>query len=153
MKRKQGVRDGGADAGPKMDISSMVDVSFLLLIYFLVAATLVPRESDLGMQLPTDQNLAADMPDLTVRVTVAADGTVRWGGGDSEELMEPADGSPELPVLRARLALAVAAVPPGRLPVMLSVEDGARQQRVIDVLNCFAAEGVSQVALVEPVLP
>lgn len=136
-----------------MDISSLVDVSFLLLIYFLVAATLVPRESDLGMKLPADRTDSADMPDLTVRVTVAGDGTVRWGGGDMEEILEPAEGGAELPVLRSRLALAVAAVPAGRLPVMLSVHDGARQQRVIDVLNCFAAEGVSQVALVESVLP
>jgi hypothetical protein len=36
---------------------------------------------------------------------------------------------------------------------MLSVADGAGQQRVIDVLNCFAGLGISQVALVERVLP
>jgi biopolymer transport protein ExbD len=153
MKRKQRVRDGGADSGPMIDISSMVDVSFLLLIYFLVAATIMPQESDLVMQLPRPGVSSPDMPDLTVRVTVAGDGSVRWGSGEWEETVEAGDGGAVLTELRSRLSLAVAAVPPGRLPVMLSVADGAGQQRVIDVLNCFAGLGISQVALVERVLP
>ena len=37
---------------PALDISSLIDVCFLLLIYFLVTSTIKPRESDLGLQLP-----------------------------------------------------------------------------------------------------
>ncbi|QQL43946.1 biopolymer transporter ExbD [Sulfuriroseicoccus oceanibius] len=37
---------------PGLDISSLIDVSFLLLIYFLVTTTLKPKEVDLGFRLP-----------------------------------------------------------------------------------------------------
>ena len=37
---------------PELDISSLIDVCFLLLIYFLVTSTITPRETDLGMSLP-----------------------------------------------------------------------------------------------------
>jgi hypothetical protein len=36
---------------PALDISSLIDVCFLLLIYFLVTSTITPRETDLGMAL------------------------------------------------------------------------------------------------------
>lgn len=44
IKKKIGNRDEDV-AG--LDISSLIDVSFLLLIYFLVTSTLDPREGDL----------------------------------------------------------------------------------------------------------
>ena len=41
-----------AASEPELDISSLIDVCFLLLIYFLVTSTITPREQDLGMSLP-----------------------------------------------------------------------------------------------------
>lgn len=60
---------------PSLDISSLIDVSFLLLIYFLVTSTLEPRESDLSMELPTDTGKASNIKidPLKVRVTVLGD--------------------------------------------------------------------------------
>ncbi|MBG7607508.1 MAG: biopolymer transporter ExbD [Verrucomicrobia bacterium] len=42
-----------SDTEPQLDISSLIDVCFLLLIYFLVTCTIQPREQDLLMALPT----------------------------------------------------------------------------------------------------
>lgn len=40
---------------PMLDISPMIDLSFLLLVYFLATSTLEPVESDLGMTMPGDK--------------------------------------------------------------------------------------------------
>ena len=50
-KRKRYRPDGDND--PELDISSLVDVAFLLLIYFLVTSTLRPDETDLSIVLPS----------------------------------------------------------------------------------------------------
>ena len=42
----EGVKD------PPMDISPLIDVAFLLLIYFLVTTTMLKQEADLGLALP-----------------------------------------------------------------------------------------------------
>jgi biopolymer transport protein ExbD len=51
------------DAEPGLDISSLIDVCFLLLIYFLVTSTITPRESDLGMALPA-ANPSTEQPEI-----------------------------------------------------------------------------------------
>ena len=45
------------ESDPALDISSLIDVCFLLLIYFLVTSTITPRETDLGMALPSPMPL------------------------------------------------------------------------------------------------
>jgi biopolymer transport protein ExbD len=47
----------------RLDISSLIDVCFLLLIYFLVTSTIKPRETDLGMALPA-ANPSNEQPDI-----------------------------------------------------------------------------------------
>ena len=42
------------DDEPGLEIAPLIDVSFLLLIYFLVTSTLEKREADLGLTLPTE---------------------------------------------------------------------------------------------------
>ncbi len=51
MRRKRNVHVN--DDEPALDISSLIDVCFLLLIYFIVTSTMQPREQDLPMTLPT----------------------------------------------------------------------------------------------------
>ena len=48
MAKKKRYRPDG-DNDPELDISSLVDVAFLLLIYFLVTSTLRPDETDLSI--------------------------------------------------------------------------------------------------------
>lgn len=50
---------------PTMLIAPMIDCVFLLLIYFMVSATLKKKEADIAFQLPgvIEQNTRLEMPD------------------------------------------------------------------------------------------
>lgn len=61
-----------------VQISPLIDVVFLLLIYFMVAATLIRKEAGLAFALPAPGN-GLDIP-VEVRVEIAADGTVEIDG-------------------------------------------------------------------------
>ena len=65
----------------KPDLTPMIDVVFLLLIFFMVTTTLVKEEADLGIQLPT--NTAAQPTDeLPSRhmIDILPDGSVQFNG-------------------------------------------------------------------------
>lgn len=51
--------------GPSMPIAAMIDMVFLLLIYFMVSASLQPQEADIAFQLPgvVEQDEPLEMPD------------------------------------------------------------------------------------------
>ena len=50
---------------PQMQIAPMIDCVFLMLIYFMVSATLQRQEADISFQLPgvVEQSEPLDMPD------------------------------------------------------------------------------------------
>ena len=53
------------EESPALEIASLIDMVFLLLIYFMVTASLVKSEGDLGIKLPglVRQAVSVDMPD------------------------------------------------------------------------------------------
>lgn len=65
----------------KPDLTPMIDVVFLLLIFFMVTTTLVKEEADLGIQLPT-KTAAVATDELPNRHTidVLPDGSVQFNG-------------------------------------------------------------------------
>jgi biopolymer transport protein ExbD len=50
---------------PDLNVSSLIDMVFLLLVYFMAVATFVATEGDLGIKLPgmLQQADAVDLPD------------------------------------------------------------------------------------------
>ena len=64
-----------------LQVSPLIDVVFLLLIYFIVTTTLLRREGDLSFILPvqTPPDVVVELP-LEVVIQVMADGTVEMGG-------------------------------------------------------------------------
>ncbi|MBP6785113.1 MAG: biopolymer transporter ExbD, partial [Verrucomicrobiales bacterium] len=55
-------------------MSPMIDLSFLLLVYFLVTSTLEPVESDLAMTMPSsnsDGGAQVEIDQMTVQVNSA----------------------------------------------------------------------------------
>lgn len=65
---------------PEMNISSMIDCCFLLLIYFLVATSLV-SEKKLDVSIPGSAAGSGTPPPLEPgRITVKGDGSVLWNG-------------------------------------------------------------------------
>ena len=66
-----------ADEKGGVPIAPMIDVVFLLLIYFMVASTLEQQEADLSFQLPgtVEQTEPLDLPDEQI-IEIRPDGQV-----------------------------------------------------------------------------
>ncbi|MDG1242031.1 MAG: biopolymer transporter ExbD [Opitutae bacterium] len=66
-----------ADEMGGVPIAPMIDVVFLLLIYFMVASTLEQQEADLSFQLPgtVEQTEPLDLPDEQI-IEIRSDGQV-----------------------------------------------------------------------------
>ena len=126
---------------PGLDMSSLIDVSFLLLIYFLVTSTLQPKETDLGMTLPTTQASSSDVEVDQMTINVNGEGHVEVNG----ELLDTDTSSRDLPRLFDKLSqYADAARLTNSEPVVvISADDAAKGQRFVDVLNTLAHEKVN----------
>lgn len=149
MKRSRDTREESlAPDEPALDISSLIDVCFLLLVYFLVTTTIQPREQDLSISIPGPP--AGDLVALPPMVIeLRQGGEVVVNPGDAAEVYESDVSSRELPQLRSRLQ-GLAGFGKRNLPrVMLRVHDEALQQRYIDVINCLADAGIRDVAIAD----
>ena len=140
-----------ADAEPELDISSLIDVCFLLLIYFLVTSTITPRETDLPMSLPAS-NASNEQPKIEpMFIRVDASGTIYTGTGAAQQQLDSDPSVREVPLLSSQLELySAAANSAGSKPlVQVYVDPGATQQRVIDVLNALAGAKISSVTFTD----
>lgn len=134
---------------PVLDISSLIDVCFLLLIFFLVTATIQPREADLPIRIPGAHRDGPAHEVLMMHVGVRRDGAVVLTSGGGVEVLDTDVSQRELSGLKGRLDLfrALSESTGEEIVVRLNVDDGAEQQRFIDVINCFAGEGIGSIAM------
>ena len=145
-----------SDEPPQLDISSLIDVCFLLLIYFLVTSTLVPRETDLDMRLPAQVQSDAQQPEIDpFFIRIDANGTIFMGVGAAQQTLDTDPEARNLPLLSASLELyATAARGANSTPLVQIYADGnASQQRVIDVLNALARVKITSVTFTDLVDP
>lgn len=75
-------RRRGLDAD--LDLTPMVDVVFLLIIFFMVSTTFITIESGLPVDLP-DAQTAVAQPSNMPTVTVTRDGSVYFAGSAVQE--------------------------------------------------------------------
>ncbi|MFC5050855.1 ExbD/TolR family protein [Rubritalea spongiae] len=134
---------------PELDISSLIDVCFLLLIYFMVTATIQPRESDIGLQLPSFGG-AISKADASALIEIQSDGSILYGG---HERLDLAAVGPEreLPQLQQRLETYKMGIQAGggTPMVQLAVGGETSQQSVIDVMNCLVGLQLSNVTFTD----
>ena len=71
-------------AGLAIDLTAMVDVVFLLIIFFMVSTTFITLESGLPVDLPQAQTAVAQATDLPT-VTVTRDGHIYLAGSEIAE--------------------------------------------------------------------
>lgn len=150
MARHKKYQEPEEDA-PALDISSLIDCTFLLLIYFLVTTTIQKRETDLDMKLPS-MSPSTEQPDIEPKlIRIDANGQISVGAGSSSIPMDSDPSVRELPLLRQDLeSYASAAQASGSKPVVqLYVDGDAHQQRVIDVLNVLSAVGIATVTFTD----
>ncbi len=139
------------DATPELDISSLIDVCFLLLIYFLVTSTIIPRETDLGMSLPA-ANPSNEQPKIEpMFISVDAAGVIYTGVGVGQQILDQNADDRNVPLLDKLLNMyAVNARSAGSNPlVQVYVDPGTTQQRVIDVLNSLAGARISSITFTD----
>ncbi len=146
------------EADCSMDISSLIDCCFLLLIYFLVATTLI-RETKLDISVPGNASASSTKAPLEPgRITVREDGSVFWAGDQNV-------GGPYDPTLDSRspsyrderrLAQLVdvlrqlkeQADGTGTTPiVMMLAEPATPHQRIMDVMAALAEADIHTVAM------
>lgn len=125
-------------------LDSMLDIVFLLLIYFMVTAAFVKEEADISMSLPSrvQQSEPLDMPEEQV-LDILADGRVHLNG-------QPFDTptSVDLPQLTRTLTRFRQAAEDAQVPafIVVQADDDAAHQRIIDVLNACAVAEISLVS-------
>ena len=146
--KKQELED---EEAPKLDISSLIDVCFLLLIYFIAATTLV-QELKLDMAMPGQSQSSGPKPELDpafVKVDMA--GVIYWGDGAAQMVIESDPNMRDLESLYAKLDdLRQQAEGMNTLPVVqLYIEGGAKGQRVIDVMNALTRAKIKSVGLTD----
>ncbi len=133
---------------PALDISSLIDVCFLLLIYFIVATSLV-REQKLDMNMPggASEGPKPELDPAFIKVDTA--GVVYWGMPPAQMALETDPEKHDLNTLYEKLDdLRITAEGMNQKPIVqLYVEGGAHNQRVVDVINALAKAKIKTVGL------
>lgn len=126
-----------------MQMGPMIDMVFLLLVFFMVTAKPIKEESDIQIALPgkVDQSEAIDMPDEQ-RILVQADGSVVL---NDLVLGVPADRELEELVKTLKRFKEAADANQSKALVTLAPTEDVPHQRSVDVLNACAKAGISGV--------
>lgn len=137
---------------PGLDISSLIDVCFLLLIYFLVTTQIVRKEQELSTTLPVPFFTRAPLEIAPMSILLEANGSVSIQNESGViELLESNPEARQLPNLSKRLELykSAADVTSQQALVKIRVEGDAVQQRVTDVLNALAGAKITEITFTD----
>lgn len=150
--------EAAPDEDPAMDISSLIDCCFLLLIYFLVATTLV-REAKLDIAIPGNPSPSTQKAPLEPgRITVRADGSVFWNGDQPAGEAYNAELDPRSPSYREQRRLPQLvdflkllkdqADTTGTTPIVMLLADAETpHQRIMDVMAALAEANIHSVGM------
>ena len=129
---------------PELDVASLIDVSFLLLIYFIVTSTLQKQETDLGLTLPSSVASGAPVDIEPVNIKIDGEGNIYW---NKEQIEQGNDRA--LPRLLEELRDYKSINDSvGKTPiVVVAADNSAPQQRFVDVVNALAAVEINTVTL------
>jgi len=135
--RKKNALPGG------MQIAPMIDVVFLLLIYFMVGATLQKQEADIAFQLPgvVEQTEPINLPDeQIIEITESGQVVVNEFPYDAPE-------SPRLLELAGMLSRFKEASVANKIEplVTISPHDSAQHQTIVRVMDACSIAGIASV--------
>jgi len=118
-------------------IAPMLDVLFVLLLFFMVTAGMQKREATLTIPLPGPGNGPSDA--VPVNLNITADGQILFNG-----VLVDSNAGSHLPETTERLKAVLAGA--AERPIIIEPDASARHQRVVDVLNACKAAMVRNVA-------
>ncbi len=126
-----------------LQIAPLIDVVFLLLIYFMVSSSLKRSEADLSMSLPgaVQQTQELKMPDEQI-IEVLADGRIMLNSRTYDDPAKADLADLEQTLVRYREASQLMNTP---AMITVAAADESRHERVIDVLNACAGAGIKRV--------
>ncbi len=117
-----------------LELTPLIDVVFLLLIFFMVSTTFVSQPSALEVDLPTSDNEQLILEGNDVGITLSADGQVALDGRGVT-----------MKELRADLRRIAAEDPTTQ--VVVRADRGLTYQRLVDVMSLAHDLGLSQFSL------
>ena len=131
--RRGGVRKRRIPLAPGLDLTPMVDVVFLLIIFFMVSTTFIATESGLQVDLPQAQSAQPQTSDLPT-VTITNDGRVFLAGlpvglGELVELLQAAIASS------------------GQTTVVLRADGSVAHAVVVEVMDLIRLAGAERIAI------
>lgn len=134
-----GVSEDG-DVG--FQIAPMVDVVFVLLLFFMASAGSQVIEKELNISLPSGRSASAAnaIPSTPIIIDILPDGRIQMNNR-----VYDTPTSKELPELRAWLKETISKFG-DRDPVILRPDPNTKHERVMDVLNAASAAGVTKLS-------
>ncbi len=127
----------------KIDMTPMIDCTFLLLVFFMVGSTLHRQEADISFALPgvAEQSESVEIPDEQV-LEIRSDGAVVLN-----DLQYDDPKSADLPELIKMLQRFKATAEANKVEAMLTIAPApdVKQQRVVDVLNACSVAKIKNV--------
>jgi len=138
MKRR---RKRKRDETVEMQMGPMIDMVFLLLVFFMVTAKPVKEESDIQIALPgkQEQSEAVDIPDEQ-RIIIHADGSVEL---NDMTLAAGGDRSMTEFIITMKRFKESSDANKSKALVTLAPGETVPHQRVVDVLNACAVAEIS----------
>ncbi|MBL6695957.1 MAG: biopolymer transporter ExbD [Luminiphilus sp.] len=120
------------DGGAEIDLTPMLDVVFIMLIFFIVVASFI-KEAGVEINRPDDNQQTDPNDSVSVLVEIAADNQI-W--------ME--NRRVDVRAVRANIQRMLAEDP--EAPVTIKVEKGAEAGVVVDVADAAREAGVGSVS-------
>jgi len=120
----------------EFQIAPMVDVVFMLIIFFMLSAAVKSTEFELGLTLPGSATESKGTPPTPVELAIKEDGSVLW---NELEVGKPDDT--QLTELQDRLKKALQLFGDEQ-PVIIEPKPTTQHSRIVDVVNACAAANV-----------
>lgn len=131
----------------EMQMGPMIDMVFLLLVFFMVSAKPVKQESDINIGLPgtVAQEEALEIPDEQ-RIQIQPNGQILL----NDQPMD-ASQSPELPALLSTLKRFKESADSNKTEALITIDadDAANHQRIVQVLNACAQAKITGVTFAD----